>query len=142
MPPPAGSIAVVPAYSSVLWRWQGSKDSLHIFLEPSLVERVAAESFELDPTRTVVPPLVGLNVPELRSAMLAVDAELRVGGVGGSLLVESLAKVLAVHLIRHITGPRRELASPDAVLPPPTPPSAAQYIIQNLEASPTLHPSP
>ena len=44
MLPPAGSIAVVPAYSSVLWRWQGSKDSLHIYLEPSLVE--------LDPTRT------------------------------------------------------------------------------------------
>jgi len=73
MPPPAGSIAVVPAGSSVLSRWQGSKDSLLIYLEPSMVTRVAAESFELDPTRTVVPPLDGLNVPELRSAMLAVD---------------------------------------------------------------------
>jgi hypothetical protein len=80
MPPPAGSIAVVPAGSSVLARWQGSKDSLLIYLEPSLVTRVAAESFELDPTRTEVPPLVGLNVPELRSAMLAVDAELRADG--------------------------------------------------------------
>jgi hypothetical protein len=30
MPPPAGSIAVVPAGSSVLSRWQGSKDSLLI----------------------------------------------------------------------------------------------------------------
>ncbi len=138
MPPPAGSIAVVPAYSSVLWRWQGSKDSLHIFLEPSLVERVAAESFELDPTRTVVPPLVGLNVPELRSAMLAVDAELRVGGVGGSLLVESLAKVLAVHLIRHITGPRRELASADGVLPRHKLRRVVEYIMENLGGSPTL----
>ena len=76
-PPPAGSIMVVPAGSSLLWRRQGSMDSLGIFLEPSLVARVAAESFELDPTRTVVPPLDGLNLPELRSSMLAVDAELR-----------------------------------------------------------------
>jgi hypothetical protein len=38
MRPPAGSIAVVPAYSSVLCRWQGSKDSLLIYLEPSLVD--------------------------------------------------------------------------------------------------------
>jgi hypothetical protein len=74
MPPPAGSIAVVPAESSMLWRWQGSKDSLHIYVEPSLVARVAAESFEFDPARVVVPPLDGLNVPELRSAMFAVDA--------------------------------------------------------------------
>jgi hypothetical protein len=70
IPPRAGSIAVVPAGSSVLLRWQGSKDLLLIYLEPSLVTRVAAESFELDPSRTVVPPLVGLNAPELRSAML------------------------------------------------------------------------
>jgi AraC family transcriptional regulator len=108
-PPPAGSIVVVPGGSSVLWRRQGGMDVLFVCLEPSLFARVAAESFELDSSRTVLPPLHGLNVPELRSAMLAVDAELRVGGVGGSLLAESLANVLAVHLIRHITGPRRRV---------------------------------
>jgi hypothetical protein len=101
-PLPAGSITVVPAGSSVLWRRQGSIDSLLIYLEPSLVARVAAESFEFDSTRTVVLPLDGLNAPELRSAMLAVDAELRGGGGGGLLLVESLAIILCVHLIRHI----------------------------------------
>src|SRR5260221_6180552 len=138
MPPPAGSIAVVPAYSSVLWRWQGRKDSLLIYLEPSLVERVAAESFELDPTRTVVPPLDGLNVPELRSAMLAVDAELRVGGVGGPLMVESLANVLAVHLIRHTTGARRLPVSPDGVLPRRKLRTVVEYIMENLGGSPTL----
>ena len=42
MPPAAGSIAVVPAGSSQLVRWQGSKDDLLIYLEPSLVARVAA----------------------------------------------------------------------------------------------------
>ena len=83
MPPPAGSIAVVPAGSSVLVRWQGSIDVLHVLLEPSLVARVAGESFEFDSTRTVVPPLDSLNAPELRSAMLAVDAELRPAAAAG-----------------------------------------------------------
>jgi AraC family transcriptional regulator len=138
MPPPAGSIAVVPAGSSVLARWQGSKDSLLIYLEPSLVTRVAAESFELDPTRTEVPPLVGLNVPELRSAMLAVDAELRAGSVGGSLMVESLANVLAVHLIRHTTGAQRLPASGDGVLPRRKLRTVIDYIMENLGGSPTL----
>jgi AraC family transcriptional regulator len=138
MPPPAGSISVVPAGSSVLSRWQGSRDWFFIYLEPSLVTRVAAESFELDPSRTVVPPLDGLNVTELRSAMLAVDAELRAGGGGGPLMAESLATILAVHLIRHTTGARRLPASADGVLPRRKLRTVMEYIMENLEGSPTL----
>jgi AraC family transcriptional regulator len=138
LPPPAGSITLVPAESSLLWRWQGSKDSLHIFLEPSLVARIAAESFELDPSRAVVPPLDGLNVPQLRSAMLAVDAELRAGGLGGPLMAESLAAILSVHLIRHITGRHRLPASADGVLPRRKLQTVIEYIMENLEGSPTL----
>jgi AraC family transcriptional regulator len=138
MPAPAGSITVVPAGSSLLARWQGSRDSLFVFLEPSLVTQVAAESFEFDSTRTVVPPLFGLNVPELRSSMLAVDAELKSGGVGGSLMAESLANILAVHLIRHTTGSPRLPASADGVLPRRKLRTAIEYIMENLEGSPTL----
>jgi AraC family transcriptional regulator len=137
-PPVAGSINVVPAGSSVQWEREGSMDLLFIYLEPSLVARVAAESFELDSSRTVLPPLNGLNVPELRSAMLAVDAELRAGGVGGSLLAESFANVLAVQLIRHITGPRRLKASADGILPRHKLRTVIEYIMENLEGTPTL----
>jgi AraC family transcriptional regulator len=138
MPFLAGSIAVVPAGSSVQSSWQGSKDSLFIYLEPSLVTRVAAESFELDPSRMVVPPLVGLNASELRSAMLAVDAELKSGGIGGSLMAESLANVLAVQLIRQTTGARRLPASADGVLPRRKLHTVIEYIMENLGGSPTL----
>ena len=137
-PPPAGSIAVVPAGSSVRLRWQGNRDSLHVYLEPSMVARVAAESFELDPSQAVVPPLDGLNVPEIRSWMLALDAELRTGGLGGPLLVESLAHVLAVHLIRHTTRARRLPASVDGGLRPRKLRTVIEYIMENLEGSPTL----
>jgi AraC family transcriptional regulator len=138
MPPPAGSIMLVPAGSSVLWRWQGSMDSLIIYLEPSLVARIAAEAFELDPGRTVVPPLDGLNVPELRSSMLAVAAELRAGGVCGPLLVESLATILCVQLIRHTTGAHRLPASADGVLPRRKLRTLIECIMENLGSSLTL----
>jgi AraC family transcriptional regulator len=122
----------------VLSRWQGSRDSLHIYLDPSFIARVAAESFEFDPAETVVPPLDGLNVPELRTAMLAVDAELRAGGVGGPLMAESLATILSVHLIRHVTGPHRLPASADGELPRRKLRTVIEYIMENLEGSPTL----
>src|ERR1700756_4569835 len=137
-PLPAGSISVVPAGSSVLCSHQGSADSLFIYLEPSIVERVATESFEFDPTRTVVPPVVGLNMPELRSAMLAVDAELKAGAVGGPLMVEALANILCVHLIRHTTGARRLPVSADGVLPRRKLHTVIEYIMENLEGNPTL----
>ncbi len=137
MPPPAGSIALVPAGSSVRVRWQGGMDVLHILLEPSLVARVAAESFEFDSTRTVVLPMDGLNAPELRSAMLAVDAELRAGGDGGPLMCEALATMLSVHLIRHTTGARRP-DSADGVLPRRKLRTVIEYIMENLESRLTL----
>jgi AraC family transcriptional regulator len=137
-PPPTGSIHVVPAGSPALASWQGSWDVVAIYLQPSIVARVATESFEFDPTRTVVPPLDGLNVPELRSAMLAVDAELRAGGVGGPLMAESLATILCVHLIRHVTGPHRLPRPAAGVLPRQKLHTVIEYIMENLEGSPTL----
>jgi AraC family transcriptional regulator len=138
MPPPAGSISVVPAGSSVVCSHQGSVDSLLIYLEPSRVAQVAAESFEMDPSRTVVPPVDGLNAPELRSAMLAVDAELKAGGVGGPLMVEALANMLSVHLIRHFLGPRQLAGGSDGVLPRRKLHTVIEYIMENLEGNPTL----
>src|SRR6202030_1415082 len=104
---PAGSILLVPAGSAAHWRWRGPKDSLHIYLEPGLVERVAAEAFGLDPARLTAPPLDGLDLPHLRAAMGAVDAELATGGAGGPLAAESLANLLVVQLIRPVLAPPR-----------------------------------
>jgi AraC family transcriptional regulator len=138
VPPPAGSIMLVPAGSPVLWRWGGRKDSLHIYLEPGLVARVAAEAFDLDPARLEVPPLDGLDLPRLRSAMGAVDAELTAGGAGGRLAIESLANVLAVHLIRHVLAPHRPARGPDGALPRGRLRAVVEYIEEHLDASPTL----
>src|ERR1700733_11856017 len=79
VPPPAGAILRVPAGSPARVRTSGCPDALHIFLEPGLVARVAAEAFGLDPARLTVPPLDGLDLPHLRAAMGAVNAELTPG---------------------------------------------------------------
>src|SRR5271157_1157683 len=138
VPPPAGSISVVPAGSLVRWRWSGCFDWLHIFLEPGLVARVAAEAFDLDPARMIVPPFDGLDLPQLRAAMWAVDAELTAGGAGGRLAAESLANVLAVHLIRHVLAPRRLTRGRDGALPRGRLRAVVEYIEEHLDASPTL----
>ena len=138
VPPPSGAIFVVPAGSPQWVRSSGCKDQLHIFLEAGLVTRVAAEAFDLDPARLTVPPLDCLDRPHLRAAMAAVDAELTSGGAGGRLAAESLANVLAVHLIRHVLAPRSPARGRDGTLPRGRLRAVAEYIEEHLDGGPTL----
>src|SRR5262250_1716153 len=137
-PTPAGSITLVPAGSPVWARSSGHKDELHIFLQAGLVTRVAAEAFDLDPARLTVPPLDALDLPHLRAAMLAVDAELTAGSAGGRLAAESLANVLAVHLIRHVLAPRQPARRRDGTLPRAKLRAVVEYVEEYLDAGPTL----
>src|SRR5262249_18930162 len=138
VPPPAGAIFVVPAGSAYWVRWSGPNDSLAVCLEPGLVARVAAEAFDLDPARLTVPPLDGLDLPHLRAAMWAVDAELTAGGAGGPLAAESLANVLAVHLIRHVLAPRQPARGQDGTLPRAKLRAVVEYVEEHLDAGPSL----
>jgi AraC family transcriptional regulator len=60
------------------------------------------------------------------------------GGAGEQLLVESLASILSVHLIRHIAGPPRLPVLADSVLARRKLHAVIEYIMENLEGSPTL----
>jgi len=137
-PPPTGSITLVPAGSPVWARSSGHKDELHIFLDAGLVARVAAEAFDLDPARLTVPPLDGLHLPDLWAAMQAVDAELTAGGAGGPLAAESLANLLAVHVIRHVLAPRQPTHRRDAALSRAKLRAVIEYVDEHLDASLTL----
>jgi len=138
VPPPAGSIMLVPAGTPSRRQWRGHMGSLLVFLEPDLVTRVAAEEFGLDPARWAVPPLDFLDRPQLRAAMLAVEAELTAGGLGGPLAAESLANLLAVHLIRHVSAPRRPAIRRYGTLPRAKLRAIVEYIEEHLGARPSL----
>jgi AraC family transcriptional regulator len=137
-PPPAGAISLLPAGSPARVRSGGHKDELHVYLEPELVGRVGAEEFGLDPARLSVPPIDGLDLPHFRSTMWAVDAEVTAGGAGGKLAAESLASVLAVHLIRHVLAPRRPERGGDGTLPRGRLRAVVEYIEEHLDAGRTL----
>ena len=137
-PSPAGSITLVPAGSPAWARSSGHKDELHIFLDAALVARVANEAFDLDPVRLTVPPLDGLHLPHLRAAMAAVDAELTAGGAGGPLASESLANVLAVHLIRHVLAPCQPTRRRDGALSRAKLRAVIEYVEEHLDADLSL----
>jgi AraC family transcriptional regulator len=137
-PPPAGSVSVVPAGTPSRWWWRGTKGSMHVYLEPDLFGRVAAEVFDLDPARVAVPPLDGLDHLDLRATLTAVGAVLASDGAGASLVSSSLANVLAVHLIRHVSAPGRPRCGRDGILPRARLRAVVEYVEEHLGAGPTL----
>ena len=104
IPPSPGSIAIIPAGTPARVRCSGWKDHLHVFLEPKVLAHVAAEAFSLDPARVLLHARDAANLPQLRATMLAVSDELAAGGLGGPLALESLANLLAVHLVRNASA--------------------------------------
>ena len=138
VPPPAGSILMVPAGQPARYRWSGHSDSLHVFLDQAVVERVAGEVFELDSARATLPPLDGLDLPRLRSAMLAVNDELVDGGTGGGLAAESLANLIAVHLLRNSSVPQRPARRMDGALPRARLRAVVEYIEGHVDTTVTL----
>ncbi|MDB5312840.1 MAG: AraC family transcriptional regulator [Gemmataceae bacterium] len=88
--------------------------------------------------RVSLPPLDGLDLPQLRAAMSAVGTELTAGGAGGPPAAESLANVLAVQLIRHVVAPGRAARGRDGTLPRGRLRAVLEYIEEHLDAAPTL----
>jgi AraC family transcriptional regulator len=138
VPPPAGSVWLLPAGSPARVLSGGHKDELHVFLEPGLVGQVAAEAFGLDPARLTLPPINGLDLPPFQAVMGAVGAELTSGGAGGRLAAESLANVLAVHLLRQVLAPRWPERGRDGTLPRGRLRAVVEYIEGHLDGGPTL----
>jgi AraC family transcriptional regulator len=136
--PPPGSVILIPAGTPSRWRWRGAGESTHILVEPQLPARVAAEALDLNPDRVALPPVYGLPHPDVRAAMLALDAELLAGAPGGRLLAESFGNVLAVHLLRHFAGSGLADPHPGGVLPRHKLRAVIEYIHEHLDAELSL----
>ena len=137
-PPSAGSIILVPAGFPVRARSSGIKEALDVSLEPGVIERVAAEAFELDPAKISIAPLYCVQHPQLRAAMLAVRDELTVAGGGDRLAIESLRNILAVLLLRHSSAIRPPARRSESALPRTKLLAVIEYIEEHLDTELTL----
>src|SRR5919202_4114447 len=97
----SGDIVVLPAGAPREWHLErrGEVRHLHLYLDPTLVRGVAAGA-DLDPDKAELIEALGVHDPQIEHAAMSLLSELRSGDLGGRIYVESLANVLAVHLLR------------------------------------------
>ena len=98
-----GDSVVVPAGLASEWRWeQGTSraDSLHVYLEPSLISE-AAEGVGVDPDAVEIVGGLGPRDPQIERIGRSFLPELEATRLpGDGLFAEALARALAVHLLR------------------------------------------
>ena len=97
-----GSVCVLPSGLAHTARVTGTSEHLAMYLDPAVIQRAASESHlsgEVEIVEKCTP-----NDGVISSIGMALLAELESEGLSGRLYAESLANVLAVHLLRHYSS--------------------------------------
>ena len=97
-----GSICIVPSGQPFQVDFEAPSEHLAIFLDPGLVSRAAAEANV--PSRAEVIETSNPNDRVVQSVGFALLAELETENIGSRLYADSLANILALHLVRNYTG--------------------------------------
>lgn len=97
-----GSVCVIPSGHPFAVEIGAESEHLAMLLDPSLVLRAAAEFSA--PIQAEVVETAAPNDPVILSVGLALMAELETEKGSGRMYAESLANILALHLLRHYTA--------------------------------------
>lgn len=98
-----GDLSITPAQMPFFARWDGEDHYLKIRLTSRFIQRIAREALDMDSDRLELLPQARIRDPQIEAIGLMLLSELQQGHTANKLYVESLANVLAVHLIRHYT---------------------------------------
>ena len=97
----SGDITIIPAGVSSRWRWRdsGPHETLHIYLEPNFVQKIA-ESCDLNHDQMAVEPQIAVRDEQLSHMAMSLLYELKAENVVGRLYADSVASSLAIQLVR------------------------------------------
>jgi AraC family transcriptional regulator len=96
-----GSVALVPSRTPVSWSWTTRISFSVLILEPAFLDRVAQEVFGLEPADYKLVLIERANDSAITNIAGVLSREVMRGEPGGRLYAESLANILAVHLLRN-----------------------------------------
>jgi AraC family transcriptional regulator len=116
-----GSVAVQPSGQPACWSWDTRLNFSVLRLEPAFLDRVAKEVFDLEPDEYRLEAAMRDQDPVVADIAGVLAREVVRAQAGGTLYAESLANILAVHLLRNYSARAASVAAQDS--PPSPPPS-------------------
>jgi AraC family transcriptional regulator len=94
-----GDVVIIPAHTVARTVWDTDNDSIMMLLDPTFVAHIADE--QIDPDSVEIAPQFATPDPTIQHIGLQIKAELENPQIGNRLYIDSLATLLAVHLLRN-----------------------------------------
>jgi AraC family transcriptional regulator len=105
-----GDISITPAKEPCFARWDGDDHYLEIRIASRFLQNVARETINNNPDHLKLLPEFRTRDPYIESIGMMLLCELKHENLGGRLYIESLANILAVHLLRHYCAAKPRLS--------------------------------
>jgi AraC family transcriptional regulator len=128
-----GDISVTPAEMPVFECWDGEDHYMQIRIASRFIQSVAREALEMNPDRLELMPEFRTRDPQIEAISMILLAELQQGNSSSRLYIESLANVLAVHLIRQYSATQPQHPVYEGGLPQRQLSQVLDYIYDHLE---------
>ena len=132
-----GAITIVPAGLSVDWQQEDTPShTLHLYLDPQFL-RTTAESIDVDYSQVSIAPQFGIRDEHIHHIGMSLRHELKDSNVIGRLYADSLAKVLAMQLVRRYSY-LKDLQTSRGGMAPRKLRKAIEFINDNLDQEETV----
>lgn len=128
-----GDISVTPARMPFFVRWDGDDHYLEIRVASRFIYDVARETLDGNADRLELRSEFRTRDPQIESIALLLLAELKQDNLGGRLYIESLANVLAVHLLRQYAAAKPRFSVYEGGLPERQLLQVLEYINESLD---------
>ena len=133
-----GDLLVTPAGMPLATQAEGDVHIVQMRLQDAFLRQVAEETLGQDCDRIQLIPAFQTHDPQIEAIASMLLAELQGESFGSHLYMESLANVLAIHLLRHHTTTRPELSIYNGGLPQHQLLQVLDYIDAHLGSEITL----
>jgi AraC family transcriptional regulator len=130
---PRGSLFLLPAGVPAFWHWEATDEALAVSIHPTFLQQTALETDCLNPNKLELLNTLIARDCQLESIALLFKHEIETNAVGSSLYAESLANVLAVHLLRNYCVFQPKIQTYEGGLPKYKLKQLLDYINANLD---------
>jgi AraC family transcriptional regulator len=128
-----GDFCITPAEAPFFARWDSDDRLLQIRITSRFIEQVAEEALAINPDRLEVLPEFRTRDSQLEAIALMLLTELKQDNLGGKLYIDSLANILAMHLLRQYTASKPSLPVYKGGLPQHQLMQVLEYIHEYLD---------
>lgn len=130
-----GAASLLTRAQQAHWTWTRPIDVTHVYLSGNLVAEVASEVMDCLVTDVRLADVLRTDDPVMTAAMGAIVQEARQRALGGPLYVETVARGLIIHLLRHYASIKERGPGPQSGLGPAQCRVIRDFIEANLSES-------